>query len=123
MYRGSRDCHSPEAATATQRWRDHHHMTRIIYILYLDGRVVKVRVEHDDAERQNERRVCRREHRGVLQAKPLGKLLHHPVDLLSLPGEPEAAEIVSDSVVEAHALEVHHVDVFVQDLLPFQQQR
>lgn len=83
---------------------------------HLDSRVVKVRVEHDDAEGQDEGGVGRRKHRGILQAEPLGKLLHHAVDLLGFSGEPEAAEIVTDGVVEAHALEVHHVNVLVQDL-------
>lgn len=52
-----------------------------------------------------------------LKTESFRKLLHHAVDLLSLSRQPEAAQVVPDGVVEAHALEVHHVHILVQHLL------
>ena len=74
---------------------------------------MEVRVEHYDAEAEYERRVRAREYLRVLLGEPLGELLHHPVDLLRLPGEPEPGEVVSYRLVELHPPEVHPVDVRV----------
>lgn len=38
---------------------------------YLDGRVVQVGVEHDDAECQDERRISGREHRRILTIRTI----------------------------------------------------
>lgn len=52
-----------------------------------------------------------------LKTESFRKLLHHAVDLLSLPRQTETAQVVTDGVVEAHALEVHHIHILVQHLL------
>eukprot|EP00053_Salpingoeca_punica_P008628 m.77201 g.77201 ORF g.77201 m.77201 type:complete len:427 (+) comp14684_c0_seq1:65-1345(+) len=74
--------------------------------LQLDARVVQACVEHDGGKGQHVARVLRGEGVWVAYAEADGKLLHESVNLLRLAGQPEAPQVVPQSLVKVLAGEV-----------------
>lgn len=78
----------------------------------LHRRGVKIRVEHDDSEREHEDglRVTQFRHDvSVALAVPLSENLHQPLDLLGLSRHPEVGLKFPESVVHLHSGQIYFV--------------
>ena len=83
--------------------------------LFLDLVRVEVGVEHDGGKRQDIHRVGVGKHALVGGHVPLGKLEHHPVDLLGLARETKAGEKQAERVHKGDVGKVQLVDPGVHD--------